>query len=56
MSPWNLANKIAFFSKTVTDQIQGVPRTTVQRLRVDAGPKGLPEKAIWTGPIFNQIQ
>jgi hypothetical protein len=34
--------------------IQGVARTTVQRLSVDAGPKGLPEKAIWTDPIFNR--
>jgi hypothetical protein len=23
-------------------------------LRVDAGPKGLPEKTIWTDPIFNR--
>jgi hypothetical protein len=42
----------AVFSEKL--DIQGVLRTTVQRLRVDAGPKGLPEKPIWIDPIFNR--
>jgi hypothetical protein len=35
-----------FHRQVSNTYIQGVPRTTVQRLRVDAGPKGLPEKPI----------